>query len=101
MPVQSSSKAKAPRLVLRFALYAALTLAGKPVLDVTNLNHEGGQGRDVKVLETYVPVRFGGRNAVGVFELYQDYGPVAAATRAAFVPVAGGSLSSSWSSMRR
>jgi len=65
-------------------------LAGKPVLDVTGLNREGGQGRDAKVLETYVPVRLTSDQPVGVFELYQDYGPVAAATRAAFLPIAVG-----------
>ena len=66
------------------------TLAGKRVLDVTHLNHEGGRGPDVKVLETYVLVRLGAGEPVGVFELYQDYRPVAAATRAAFLPIAGG-----------
>lgn len=64
------------------------TLRGERVLDVARLNHEGGSGRDRKVLETYVPVRLNAKRPVGVFELYQDYGPVAAATRAAFAPVA-------------
>jgi diguanylate cyclase (GGDEF)-like protein len=65
-------------------------LAGKRILDVTNLNHEGGRGTDAKVLETYVPVKLTGESPAGVFELYQDYRPVAAATRAAFLPIAGG-----------
>ena len=65
-------------------------LAGRRVQDVTDLNHEGGRGPDVKVLETYVPVTLGNGKPVGVFELYQDYRPVAAATRAAFLPIAGG-----------
>jgi diguanylate cyclase (GGDEF)-like protein len=66
------------------------TLNGRPALDVTNLNHDGGAGRDAKVLETYVPVRLDSGGPVGVFELDQDYGPVASATRAAFVPIAVG-----------
>jgi diguanylate cyclase (GGDEF)-like protein len=69
---------------------AEKALAGKRVLDVSDLNHEGGGGPDPKVLETYVPVSLGGRSPVGVFELYQDYRPVAAAARAAFLPIAGG-----------
>ena len=59
--------------------------------DVTDLNGEGGPGVDSKVLETCVPVFLAGRPA-GVFELYQDYRPVAKATRAAFLPLAGGLL---------
>ena len=68
----------------------AHALGGERVIDVTSLNHEGGPGPDLKVLETYVPVRVGGGRPAGVFELYQDYGPVAAATRKAFVPIAVG-----------
>jgi HD-GYP domain-containing protein (c-di-GMP phosphodiesterase class II) len=53
-------------------------LAGNVVHDVSWLNHEGGTGKDVKVLESYVPLRLPGSNRpVGVFELYEDYGPVA------------------------
>jgi diguanylate cyclase (GGDEF)-like protein len=69
---------------------AAKALAGEAVTDVTDLNHEGGTGRDVRVLETYVPVSFRPGKPVGVFELYQDYKPVASAARAAFVPIALG-----------
>ncbi|NUR75901.1 MAG: EAL domain-containing protein [Thermoleophilia bacterium] len=65
-------------------------LARGHVQDVTDLNHEGGPGPDFKVLETYVPVTLGGTTPVGVFELYQDYRPVAAATSTAFLPIAGG-----------
>ncbi len=68
---------------------ASEALAGKHVSDVTDLNHEGGPGGDVRVLETYAPVRFRA-GPVGVFELYQDYGPVARAARAAFLPIAVG-----------
>jgi diguanylate cyclase (GGDEF)-like protein len=69
---------------------AANALAGESVTDVTNLNHEGGAGLDARVLETYVPVSFRGGKPVGVFELYQDYKPVASAARAAFLPIALG-----------
>ncbi len=62
-------------------------LGGKAVSDVTHLNAEGGPGGDVKVLETYVPVRLGGRT-VGAFELYQDYRPIAGAARSMFLPIA-------------
>src|SRR5207247_2198362 len=36
-------------------------LGGKAVSDVTHLNAEGGSGGNLKVLETYVRVRLGGR----------------------------------------
>ena len=55
--------------------------------DVTHLNDEGGSGPDTKSLETYAPVSMNGRRA-GVLEIYQDYGPVAAAASATFWPVA-------------
>jgi diguanylate cyclase (GGDEF)-like protein len=60
---------------------------GKPLVDVARLNHEGGTGRNVKVLESYARVRLAGR-PVGVLELYQDYAPVAAAARKNFLPIA-------------
>ena len=44
-------------------------LAGKRVQDVSGLNHAGGKGTDVKVLETYVPVTLTGSRPAGVFEL--------------------------------
>ncbi len=55
----------------------------------TNLNAEGGAGPNRKALETYVPVRLGGR-AVGVFERYADYGPIASEARSIFIPLAVG-----------
>ncbi len=61
--------------------------AGFPSVDVSTLDAEGGGGSHAKVLETYVPVTLGGRHA-GAFELYDDYGPVAAAARAEFTPIA-------------
>ena len=46
------------------------------------------EGRDVKVLEAYVPVRLSaGDPPVGVFQLYEDYAPVAADIRSAVTPV--------------
>ena len=62
-------------------------LEGKPEGGVTHLNAEGGDGRDVRALETYVPVKLGHR--AGVFEIYQDYGPIAADARRSFIPLAG------------
>ena len=60
------------------------------MIDVTRLNHEGGPDPNTKVLETYVPVRLRPGSPVGVFELYEDYGPVAGAIRNQFVPIASG-----------
>jgi diguanylate cyclase len=54
------------------------------------LDAEGGGGPSIKVLETYVPVSLGeGSAPVGAFEVYQDYEPVAAEARHAYLPVAG------------
>jgi diguanylate cyclase (GGDEF)-like protein len=61
---------------------------GKPIVDVARLNHEGGPGPDLKVLESYAGVDLGGRPA-GVLELYEDYAPVAASARETFLPIAG------------
>ena len=47
-----------------------------------------GSGETVKSLESYVPVVTDGRTA-GVAVITQDYAPIAAAARAAFLPVAG------------
>ena len=56
--------------------------------DTGHLNDEGGgAGPDTKALETYAPVTIDG-NRVGVLEVYQDYGPVAAAASSTFWPVA-------------
>ncbi len=63
-------------------------LAGRTTSEVGRLNDEGGSGPDKKVLSAYVPVRFGGDRRVGVFELYQDYTPIAQTARDAFLPVA-------------
>jgi diguanylate cyclase (GGDEF)-like protein len=62
-------------------------LHGEPATDVSHLNAEGGRGPNLQVLESYAPVDFG-HGPVGAFELYQDYGPIAAAARATFLPIA-------------
>jgi hypothetical protein len=59
-----------------------------PLVDVTDLNHEGGNGNNFKVIESYARVVIHGR-PVGVFEIYQDYQPIAAAVRQTFLPIAG------------
>jgi len=64
----------------------AEALAGADHGHLSHLASPGGER--VKVLETYAPVSFDGRPASGVFELYQDYAPVAAAAQSAFVPIA-------------
>jgi putative nucleotidyltransferase with HDIG domain len=52
-------------------------LGGELVRDTTRLNAEGGSGRDMKVLESYVPLRLtGSGDAAGVFEVYENYAPI-------------------------
>jgi PAS domain S-box-containing protein len=63
-------------------------LAGRTVQGVSHLNEEGGSGKNVKTIETYVPVRPPGtKKPVGVLEIYQDYGPVARDVRNAVTPI--------------
>ncbi len=68
-------------------------LDGYPRKGVSMLNHEGGSGEDVKVLESYAPVylsqqdRREGR-AAGVFEIYSDYSHITATTRNTITPIA-------------
>ena len=67
----------------------ASSLAGREAREVESTEIEG---RRLKVLETYLPVRARGESGrpLGVFELYQDYeSRVAAPARATIVPVAG------------
>ncbi len=59
----------------------------QPATDVTHLDDEGGTGPNTKALETYAPMVMKGKR-VGVLEIYQDYGPVAAAASSTFWPVA-------------
>jgi signal transduction histidine kinase len=64
-------------------------LAGNTVHDVAYLNHEGGTGENVKALEVYVPLRLrGDKRPRAVFEIYEDYAPVAAAIRTFVLPFA-------------
>ncbi|HZR92144.1 MAG TPA: EAL domain-containing protein [Gaiellaceae bacterium] len=56
--------------------------------DVSRLDAEGGGGPHTKALETYAPVTLAGRR-VGVVEIYQDYGPVAASAASTTWPIAG------------
>jgi signal transduction histidine kinase len=65
-------------------------LRGNVVSDVAYLNHEGGTGENVKALEVYVPLQLRGRSGPsGVFEIYEDYAPVASAIRSFVLPFAG------------
>jgi diguanylate cyclase (GGDEF)-like protein len=62
---------------------------GTPESEIGHLSDDGGAGGDVKILEAYVPVYLGdSTDPVGVFELYQDYAPVAVAARDAFKSIA-------------
>ena len=65
----------------------------EPVLDGRGVSHVDEidlQGREIKVLETYLPVQPLGGGPVGVFELYQDYDAgVTAQARKTLYPVAG------------
>jgi PAS domain S-box-containing protein len=63
-------------------------LAGKTVQEVSNLNAEGGGGPDLRVIETWVPLRLNGQGRPdGALEVDQDYGPVAARADAVMLPV--------------
>ena len=62
---------------------------GRQMYEVSKLNDEGGNGPDMKTLSVYSPVRLNATaRPVGIFELYQDYAPVAAAVRSTLTPVA-------------
>ena len=64
-------------------------LAGGVKRDVSNLNHEGGEGENVKTLEVYVPLELRRQSRpAAVFELYQSYAPVAKAVNAVVAPFA-------------
>jgi signal transduction histidine kinase len=64
-------------------------LAGGTVHDISYLNHEGGDGKNVKALEVYVPLRLRGQaKPRAVFEIYESYAPVAATVRSFLVPFA-------------
>jgi signal transduction histidine kinase len=64
-------------------------LSGKVVRDISYLNHEGGDGKNVKALEVYVPFTLPGHTTPSAaFEIYQSYAPVAAAVRSFVIPFA-------------
>jgi PAS domain S-box-containing protein len=64
-------------------------LAGKTVRETGRLNDEGGQGRNIKVISAYVPLRLAGEQKPrGVLEFYNDYGPIQAQVGATVKPVA-------------
>jgi diguanylate cyclase (GGDEF)-like protein len=68
----------------------ATAYTGASVGDVTSLDAEGGTGPDPTVLESYAPITLNGGRTVGVFELYEAYGPIASDARSIFLPLAGG-----------
>ena len=68
-------------------LYVREALAGSIRGDVTTLAAEVRGERDRKALRTYTPVAV--RGGSGVVSLFQDYGPIAQAAQATFLPVAG------------
>jgi diguanylate cyclase (GGDEF)-like protein len=54
--------------------------------DVSHLNDDGGTGPNTKALDTYAPMKMQGTR-VGVIDISEDYGPVAAAASSTFWPV--------------
>lgn len=63
-------------------------LEGELVSDISRAGDEGGEPAGDRVLEAYVPVRLGTSLApTGVFEVYNDYGPVSKAARDASLPI--------------
>ena len=65
----------------------ASALRGSSVRNVARLTGDQGSGKDVKVVEAYVPVRLAPGPPAGVFQLYEDYAPVAADTRSSVTQV--------------
>jgi signal transduction histidine kinase len=64
-------------------------LNGRVKHDASNLNEEGGSGRNVKTLSVYVPLTLrGAPRPGGVLELYQSYAPVKKAVNAVVAPFA-------------
>ncbi|MBA3347757.1 MAG: response regulator [Actinobacteria bacterium] len=66
----------------------AVARRGGSVRTVGRLHGGEGAGKDVKVVEAYVPVRVGRGLPAGVFQLHEDYAPVAADIRSSVTPVA-------------
>jgi PAS domain S-box-containing protein len=64
-------------------------LAGGIVRETGRLNDEGGQGKNIKVISAYVPLRLvGDKRPRGVLEFYNDYGPIEAQVGSTVKPVA-------------
>jgi len=64
-------------------------LAGGTVRETGRLNDEGGQGKNIKVISAYVPLRLAGEQQPrGVLEFYNDYAPIEAQVGATVKPVA-------------
>lgn len=68
-------------------------ISGKASTDVTTLNNEGGDGKDIKAIEAYAGVTYPGvPEPAGVFEIYSDYGQAAGSIRQQALPLAGAIL---------
>jgi PAS domain S-box-containing protein len=64
-------------------------LAGSTVRETGRLNDEGGQGKNIKIISAYVPLRLADEQKPrGVLEFYNDYGPIEAQVGATVKPVA-------------
>lgn len=63
-------------------------IAGGSFTDVDMLNHEGGNGPNVKAIEAYAPVTYpGSTRPIGIFEEYHDYGQAAGSIRQQAMPL--------------
>jgi hypothetical protein len=62
-------------------------LRGRMVTDVAGIRTDDGASK--RALVAYLPVRFGDHRPVGVFELSQDYAPIARSVKEVFLPIAG------------
>ena len=66
--------------------HALIGRASRPPATSMQTSVQGWAG--TKALNVYLPVRVG-QGEAGTFALHQDYGPIAASARKAFIPVAG------------
>jgi PAS domain S-box-containing protein len=67
----------------------AKVIAGHTLREVGHLNDEGGQGKNIKVISAYVPLRLKGEpRPTGVLELYNDYAPIAEQAQSTAKPIA-------------
>ncbi|MGH2906276.1 MAG: HD-GYP domain-containing protein [Solirubrobacterales bacterium] len=63
-------------------------MGGETVASVASLNHEGGDGKNVKAIESYAPIYYPGSNKpAGVFEVYNDYAQAAGSIRQQAAPL--------------